>query len=88
MNKALTEPGNELERDVAAYMVLSTAHCQLQQIDRARATFAKGAEIKLPRLESGEAGENWVDWIIADALMREAKSLLDGQSETQAQTSE
>jgi hypothetical protein len=44
----------------------------------------RGAEIeqKLPKLESGDIGEGWVDWIIAHALMSEAKALIGGQHPT------
>jgi serine/threonine protein kinase/tetratricopeptide (TPR) repeat protein len=89
MNKALIESGKELERDVQAYMVLAMAHYQLNQTDAARAAFARGTEIeqmKLPKLESGDIGDSWLDWIIAHALMREAKALIEGAPETKAET--
>ena len=47
----------------------------------ASATLAKAVEIaetKLPKLDSGDLGVGWrwLDWIIAHALMREAKALI------------
>ena len=88
-NKALTEAGKELERDVQTYMVLAMAHYQLKQIKEAEAAFVKGAEIertKSPKLENGDIGRDWLDGIIAHALMREAKVLIQGASETKAET--
>jgi Flp pilus assembly protein TadD len=88
-NKVLTETGKESERDVGAYMVLAMAHHQLKQTDEARAALDRGAEIertKLPKLESGNIGGNWLNCIIAHALMREAKALIEGNSQTKAET--
>ena len=88
MNKVLAKP-DESNRDVQACMVLAMAHYQLKQTNEARAAFAIGAEIertKLPRLESGDLGGGWPDWIIARALMREAKEMIEGGAETRAET--
>lgn len=62
-----------------SYAVLAMAHCRLQQYDAARAAFANGValEAKLPKLESGDLGNDWRDWIIANALLAEAKTLLE-----------
>ena len=59
------------------------AQYQLQQSEPARASLAKGAELeqKSPKLDSGDIGEDWMDWIIAHALMREAKALVKGQAD-------
>jgi len=68
---------------VATHMVLSMAHHQLHQTEQARATMLKGSEIaetKLPKIESGDIGDDWVDWLIAHTLMREAKALIEGES--------
>ena len=70
-------------------MVLAMAHYQLKQTEEARAAFARGAEIeqtKLPKLESGDIGGDWQGWIIAHALMDEAKALIEGSPATKAQT--
>jgi hypothetical protein len=89
MNKALTGAGEPGPREVQAFMVLAMAHYQLKQIDEARIAFAKGAELertKLPKLESGDIGGGWLDWIMAHALMREAKALIEGDPEVRAET--
>ena len=73
------------EEHVAAYMVLAMTRHQLKQTDRAGDALAKGLELalgKLPTIQSGDIGENWVEWIIARALVREAKSLIQGSSNT------
>jgi serine/threonine protein kinase/Tfp pilus assembly protein PilF len=89
MNKALTEAGKEMERDVQAYMVLAMAQYQLKLADEAQAAFVRGAEIermKLLKFENGDLGGYWQDWIIAHALMREARAMIQDASETKAQT--
>jgi TolA-binding protein len=86
MRKSIDDPfyGNGHNRYVQSYMVLAMAQQQLKQHDEARAAFAKGIEIKeakLPKLDSGDLGTGWYwrDWIIAHALMNEAKALIEGQ---------
>ena len=81
LQKALSHAGGDLERDVKTYMVLAMAQYRSNQADQARVTLAKGVEIaesKLPKLESGDLGDDWVDWIIAHVLMTEAKTLING----------
>jgi hypothetical protein len=65
-----------------AYMVLAMSQNQLGQSAQARASLAKGAEIeqKLPKLESGDLGAGWMDWIVAHALMTEAKALIESNA--------
>jgi len=60
------------------------AQQQLKQPEEARKAFAKGLEIeeaKLPKLDSGYLGTEWYwrDWIVAHALMTEARALIEGQ---------
>jgi serine/threonine protein kinase len=62
-------------------MVLAMAHYHSGQTNDARAVLAKGVEIietRLPKLENGDLGVYWVDWIITHALMAEAKALIEG----------
>src|SRR5207244_10161440 len=66
--KALSRTGENFNRDVEAYMVLAIARHQLKQTDEAQATLAKGLEVadtRLPKLDSGDLGGAWLDWIIA-----------------------
>jgi Flp pilus assembly protein TadD len=82
MRKVLSLAGDSLNRDVEAYMVLAMAQHGSKQDDEANAALAKGVEIaesKLPKLDGGDLGDGWIDWIIAHALMREAKALIKGQ---------
>jgi len=65
--------------DPAAYSILAMAQQQLHHPDEARAALAKGADIvntKLLKLENAALDENWVDWLIAHALLREAQGLI------------
>jgi len=60
-------------------MVSAMAHCQLKQADQARLAFAQGNEIadtKLPSLGGGDLGRNWRSWIYADALRKQAATLI------------
>ena len=89
MATVLTNRLSFLPLDTQAYMVLAMAQHQSQQIEPARASLAKGAEIeqKLSKLDSGDLGEGWSDWIIAHALMSEAKALIGGLPATAKQNS-
>jgi hypothetical protein len=88
MRKVIGQPlsvGSSLpawERDVAACAVLAMAQQQLKKTDEARAALAKGldlAQTKLPQLGSDNLEQDWVDWLIAHILLREARELVEGQ---------
>jgi hypothetical protein len=40
----------------------------------------KGLEFEpaLPQMATGDLGNRWIDWIIAHALLKEAKALIKG----------
>jgi serine/threonine protein kinase len=62
--------------------VLAMAHWQLGQTNEALVAFRQGIQIeraKSRKLESGDLGEAWGDWIIAHTLMDEAKALIEGK---------
>lgn len=64
-----------------AYAVIAMAKYQLNLVEGARTAMAKLSEIvesQLPRIEGGDLGVNWRDWIIVDALRKEARSLIEG----------
>jgi tetratricopeptide (TPR) repeat protein len=66
--------------DAAAYSVLAMAQHQLKHPEEAHAALAKSAEIvnaKLLKLENTTLDENWVDWLIAHTLLREAQALIE-----------
>jgi serine/threonine protein kinase len=70
---------------------LAMASHKLGQNDLARAALisAQNDAMKaLPKLNSGDLGPNWIDVIICDRLLREAKALIEGASETPSQQSE
>ena len=86
MRKSIDDPfyGDGHMRYVQSYVVLAMAQQQLKQPEEATKAFAKRLEIeeaKLPKLDSGDLGPGWYwrDWIIAHALMNEAKALIQGQ---------
>jgi eukaryotic-like serine/threonine-protein kinase len=78
MEKVVVFQG-DLYRTVQAQMVLAMALHQLRKTDQARETFAKGLEIAETRFPKSGKGldEQWHDWVIAHALIREAKALLE-----------
>ena len=67
-------------RAVQTHMTAAMAQYRLQQPEQARSTLAKGLEIADLRLArfTAESGpeERANDWIIAQALMREARALI------------
>jgi hypothetical protein len=80
MSTVLTNSGPASECSMEAEMVLAMSH--LQHAEQARAALAAGAAIdqELGRLDSGNIGKGWIDWIIAHALMSEAKALIEGNA--------
>jgi WD40 repeat protein/serine/threonine protein kinase/tetratricopeptide (TPR) repeat protein len=73
--------GGAPTRQAEAQSVLAMAQFRMNHSDEARHALAAAVEIvdqKLPKLDSGDIGEGWIDWIIAGALVCEAKGLLGG----------
>jgi hypothetical protein len=72
----------DANRFVEAYMVRAMAQYRMTQTNEARATLAKGMAKadELTKLESGDIGTGWRDWIIAHALMKEANALINGET--------
>jgi len=70
---------------VEAYAVIGMAHHRMGAMLEARTALAKAAEFArkcLPPLESGQIGSIWRDWIVANALLDEARQLTAGGPET------
>jgi Flp pilus assembly protein TadD len=84
MQKATKASGSYNDTgDVELWMVLAMAQYHLQQTNQAHSSLARGmaiAETKLPKLESGDIGDGWINWICAHVLMKEAKKLIEGQT--------
>jgi eukaryotic-like serine/threonine-protein kinase len=79
MRRVLADAGHELNRDAEACMVLAMAQHQLKQTEEARASLTWGMEIvetKMLKLEGGNLGDNWDDWVFAHVLLDEAKALM------------
>jgi len=79
MQQVLSDAGAEFSRDASAWIVLAMVQHQLKQEDKARVSSAKGREIvdtRMAALDKGDLGEQWLDWITAHALMREAEALI------------
>ena len=55
---------------------------RMGQTEDARANLGRALDIietKLPKLESGDIGVRWHDWILAHVLLREATELIQGR---------
>jgi tetratricopeptide (TPR) repeat protein len=84
--RIVLKAGGTPTRQAEAQFVLAMGEARLKHREAARRAFSAGTEIvekKLPQLESGDVGEGWIDWIIARALQREAKSVIEGPQETE-----
>jgi serine/threonine protein kinase len=78
--KVLAETGQDVLRDSQEYAVLAMAQQQLAQTNNARAALAAGTQIldtKLPKLESGDIGRDWGQWLTTHLLISEAKGLIE-----------
>jgi len=65
------------------YAVLAMARWKMQETVSAHMGLKKCQEIvrtEMPVLNSGDLGEDWPDWIISQALLREATGLIEGQT--------
>ena len=85
MQQVLSDAGKDFNRDAEARLVLAMAQKQLKQTSEARATLAKAVQIvdtRMVRLDQDSLGDGWVDWVIAHALLREAKALIEGKPAT------
>ena len=61
--------------------MLAMAQYQLGEKEEARTVLTKGVQIeqaKLEKLESGDLGSSWVDWLTSETLVGEAKALIEG----------
>jgi tetratricopeptide (TPR) repeat protein len=81
VQKALGQSGTDYNQAVEAYSVLALALHRLNRAGEAHEALSKATELagaKLPKLDSGDLGPAWHDWIIAQTLFREAKVLVEG----------
>ena len=77
-----TGSGTNYTIAVSAGAVLAMAQQQLKQSEDARKSLAQATqafETKLPKLESGDLGENWPEWLVARILLREAKGVVEAK---------
>lgn len=80
----IVENDSDTQRRVDAWMVIAMARYHLQEPDAARSALAKGlalAEASLTKPEDFDNDFNWVDWVFAHALMREARALIQGRAD-------
>jgi tetratricopeptide (TPR) repeat protein len=66
--------------EICANAVLAMALHQMKQPEEARATLAQAVKIadtRLAKLDDGDLGGSWYDWLTAHILLREAKELIE-----------
>jgi tetratricopeptide (TPR) repeat protein len=66
-----------------SYGLLALANYQLGHVGEAQSALAKANELadtKVPKLEGGDIGDMWADWLLGHALLREARGLIGGQT--------
>jgi serine/threonine protein kinase len=65
-----------------ATAIMAMSQFRLNHVDAARTMLADCNQVieKLPKLESGDLGSDWRDWIIAHALQSEAKRMIHGEA--------
>jgi hypothetical protein len=76
MSNVLAYPGSSPARDAEAYAVLAMAQQRSLQRNQAQATLACGRQMvatKFPKLESGDIGPAWIEWVVTRELMNEAE---------------
>jgi eukaryotic-like serine/threonine-protein kinase len=82
MQRVVATPGKTPELAVSGHVVLAMAQHQLQRPDEAQAALNQALALEhttLPQLDQGSLGPEWVNWLNAQILLREAKALLAGQ---------
>jgi tetratricopeptide (TPR) repeat protein len=65
-----------------AHLTMAMSQWKLNQANSGRESLKRGADLiteKMATLESGDIGEAWVNWIIAHALLIEARTLIEGE---------
>jgi WD40 repeat protein len=86
--KALADPSVNY-RNAQAYLVLAMAQHESGKLPECRVALDKGDQIieAMPKLESGDIGETWNDWIIVHLLRNEAKAMIGSQPAKAGQNS-
>jgi tetratricopeptide (TPR) repeat protein len=78
---AKVPPQNTLDRNLtaSAHLIMAMAEHHLKREKEARASLASGSDLIDP--EPGING-TWNDWLVAQALLKEARALIEGQTTT------
>jgi WD40 repeat protein len=81
MEQVLPKSKNIIFLQAQASLVNAMALHRLGRAEPARLALAAGVELiesKLPKINSGDLGVSWTDWIICHQLTAEAKALVEG----------
>jgi tetratricopeptide (TPR) repeat protein len=66
--------------DALGRLFLSLAYHQLNEGEKGRAALGEATKImdlRLPKPDSGDLGESWIDWVFCQVVRREAQTLID-----------
>jgi serine/threonine protein kinase len=78
--KALADSGTNFGCEAEACAASAMTQQQLMQTNGARILLARDKQIvdtKLPKVEGGDIGAGWQQWIMAQALLKEATALIE-----------
>jgi serine/threonine protein kinase/tetratricopeptide (TPR) repeat protein len=76
--------------DAPAYLVVAMAQHRLNRSDEALAALTRGAGLvnaRWLRAQNPTLDENWVDWLAAQILLREAQAMIEGRPDAPGQQS-
>jgi len=76
--KCVATSADQMEAEAQGYAVLAMAHFQLKHTTEARAALARASAIAEGQLRKLAGRQQWIGWVIADLLLREATELIEG----------
>jgi tetratricopeptide (TPR) repeat protein len=80
--QVLADANHDVRPDIGANLILAMAHQKLDQSSDAREALANAARLadtSMPKLENGDLGPDWLDWLMIQAWFREARELIGSE---------
>ena len=84
IRKGLKQPeGAPPVYEATGRLLLSLAYHQLKEDEKARAALGSATQIidhQLPKADSGDLGDGWLNWVFCQAVRREAEALVGNEA--------
>jgi len=82
LDKALAAQSKNGYCDAPAHLLLAMARHRLGETDEARQALQTAVELmeQFPKLDGGDLGDGWHDWLVCQILRREAESVVLGNN--------